>query len=81
MMKNYRRAPLPEEVKVLSKWLIMFSLLLIFSPFIGFSINGKVDERGLVYGLAFSTIPLLVITVLIFRRWRKLRHVPKYVLK
>ncbi|MFT4240853.1 MAG: hypothetical protein QM569_01105 [Acidovorax sp.] len=76
MADTYRRPPLPATARSSVGWFALCWFLLIFSPFVGFALHGKVDERGLEMGLAFALIPLAGLTALAARRWRNWRAVP-----
>jgi hypothetical protein len=65
----YHRPPLrPAGAQRRAAWLmlgwILCWLALIFSPFVGFALHGKVDERGLARGLQFALLPLGALAVL-----------------
>lgn len=54
-------------------------MCMIFSPFVGFSIHGKVTETGLETGLRFALFPLAGIVFLMLSRWRAWRRLPPHV--
>ena len=80
MTTDYRRTPLPREASTPLGWLALWLFLLIFSPFFGFAIHGKVDESGLLVGLAFAAAPLLALAYLALRRWQGMRLTPRDIL-
>lgn len=57
-------------------WIFLCMMGLIFSPFVGFAIEGKVGEAGLVTGLAFAPLPLLGLLLLMWRQRRAYRALP-----
>jgi hypothetical protein len=80
MPTNYRRTPFPHKARAPMGWLALCLVLLFSSPFLGFAMQGKVDEAGLVNGLCIAVLPLLALTWLVVQRWRHLRQVPPAVL-
>lgn len=80
MATEYRRTPLPTEARTPLGWLALWLFLLIFSPFFGFAIHGKVDESGLMIGLAVAAVPLLALSYLVVRRWHGMRLTPHHIL-
>lgn len=76
MPETYRRTPLPDGARMPLGWLALWLMLLIASPFGGFAVHGKVDERGLTIGLFLAAVPLLALTWLVIQRWRHLRRLP-----
>lgn len=81
MSAAYRRTPLPDKTRTPLGWLALWFALLIFSPFLGFAVHGKVQEPGLLIGLVIATVPLLALCWLVIRRWRHLRRVPPDLLR
>jgi len=65
---RYRRATLPATARTSVGWLALCWFGLIFSPFVGFALHGKVDERGLQIGLGFALIPLAGLAAVLCRR-------------
>lgn len=80
MTTNYHRTPLPKEARTPLGWLALWLFLLIFSPFFGFAIHGKVDEVGVIIGLVFAAFPVLALINLAARRWQGLRLTPRHIL-
>jgi hypothetical protein len=81
MATDYRRTPLPKEACTPLGWLAFWVFLLVFSPFFGFAIHGKVDEAGLMIGLAVATVPLVALSWLVVRRWNAMRVMPRHILE
>lgn len=72
---EYRRTPQADYAKIHVGWIIFCFTCLIFSPFLGFTIHGKVAAPGLVTGLLIAIFPLCgLIAIVILRRysWRRL---------
>lgn len=73
---EYRRTPLPKHAQAPIGWLALCLMGLVFSPFAGFAIHGKVAVPGLAIGLLFAVIPLLGLTVIGMLRWYAWRRLP-----
>ena len=73
---DYRRTPLPATARTPLGWLAACWGLLVFSPFIGFALHGRVGEPGLVKGLTLALLPLAGLAALALRRWRGWRALP-----
>lgn len=80
MAHPYTLTPLPTESTVKARWLILWSMLVIFSPFIGFAIHGRVEEGGFRTGLMVAILPLSALAYLAIRRWRVVRLTPRHIL-
>jgi hypothetical protein len=76
---EYRRTPLPAQVQTPVVWMALCILGLVFSPFAGFAIHGKVAVAGLVIGLWFAVIPLLGLAAIAIRRWYAWRGLPPHI--
>jgi len=76
MAADYRRTPLPATARTPLGWLAACWGLLVFSPFIGFALHGRVGEPGLVTGLALALLPLAGLAALALRRWHGWRALP-----
>ncbi len=76
----YRRTPLPPGARRKVGWLMLCWMLIVFSPFVGFALHGKVEERGLVLGLYFALLPLCGLLALRRLHRAGLRQVPPDVL-
>lgn len=73
---EYRRHPLPKRATTPLGWLALCLMGLIFSPFVGFSIHGKVAAPGLVIGLLFAAIPFAGLAAMAILRWYAWRRLP-----
>lgn len=73
---DYRRTPLPATARTPLGWLAACWGLLVFSPFIGFALHGRVGEPGLVTGLTLALLPLAGLAALALRRWGGWRALP-----
>jgi hypothetical protein len=51
-------------------------MALVFSPFVGFAVHGRVDETGLRLGLVCGLLPLSALVVLVWRRHRQVQAMP-----
>lgn len=76
---NYRRTPLPRSLRARPGLTLLCWMLLIFSPFIGFALHGKVDEPGLETGLKLGILPLIGLAVLAARRWQAWKQLPAHL--
>jgi hypothetical protein len=54
----YHRTPFPPGTQPKTGWRMVCWLLIVFSPFIGFAIQGKVVEQDLLTGLYLALIPV-----------------------
>jgi hypothetical protein len=52
---------------------------IIFSPFIGFTIHGKVAAPGLMIGLWFAVIPVSGLAAIAIWRWYAWRRLPPHI--
>jgi len=75
----HRKHPSPSGQRGVG-WLILCWMLIIFSPFAGFALHGKVDERGLVLGLWFALLPIAGLMALAWVRRADRRRVPPEML-
>ena len=78
---EYQRHRLPKHAKTPIGWLALCFMGLIFSPFIGFSIHGRVATPGLVIGLWFAVIPLSGLVTISLLRWYAWRRLPPHIAK
>lgn len=76
---EYRRTPLPEQAKPPVGWLVLCHAGLMFGPFVGFWIHGKVAIPGLVIGLVFAVIPLFGLIFMALRHWYAWRRLPRSI--
>lgn len=81
MINAYRRTPLPQNAKTPISWVGFCFMCLIFSPFVGFAIHGKVAVAGLVTGLQFALLPLFALAVIVFLRWRSWQQLPPQIIE
>jgi hypothetical protein len=72
----YRRSPLPKSAQAPLGWLAICVAGVIFSPFVGFSVHGTVDNTGLIVGLAFSVLPFTGLVAIAAIRWYAWRRLP-----
>lgn len=79
MATHYRRTPLPRNARTPLTWLAVWFFLLLFSPFFGFAIHGKVDETGLVIGFAVGVAPFVALVFIAVRSWHGIRHTPQHI--
>lgn len=75
----YHLTPLPKHATTPLAWLALCWFGLIFSPFIGFAIVGKVGVEGLEYGLFVAIFPLSGLTAIALLRWRAWRNLPQHI--
>ncbi|WP_459990876.1 hypothetical protein [Methylosoma difficile] len=73
---EYRRTPLPKGASTPLGWFALCFMGLIFSPFVGFAIAGKVAAPGLIFGLLFAVLPLSGLTFIAVSRWLVWRRLP-----
>jgi hypothetical protein len=78
-LTEYQRHPLPKQAKTPIGWLVLCLSGLIFSPFIGFFIHGKVAAPGLIIGLWFAAIPLSGLIAIALLRWYAWRRLPRHI--
>lgn len=78
---DYRRHSLPEHAKTHLGWLALCFLGLIFSPFVGFTIYGKVGIPGLIIGLWFAILPVLGLAAVAILRWNAWRRLPSHIVE
>lgn len=76
---GYRRTPLPKRGRTPLGWLALCLVSLVFSPFVGFAIHGKVAAPGLVIGLLFAVIPLSGLAAMAILRWYAWRQLPPHI--
>lgn len=69
----YHRTPFPAQARPPYGWYALCWMLIIFSPFVGFALHGKVAEPGLVAGLWFALLPVGAL-VLMGRKHRAARR-------
>lgn len=72
----YRRTPLPQTATTPLGWFAVLWLWLIFSPFLGFALAGRVGVPGLNLGVALALVPLGLLAVLAMRRWVAWQRLP-----
>lgn len=73
---HYRRTPLPADAQFKLGWIVLWLTLLLASPFIGFAVDGKVGEAGLLTGLGISVLPITGLALLAIRHWMAMRRLP-----
>lgn len=73
---HYLLTPLPSSARTPLGWVALCFFALIFSPFVGFAIHGKVETPGLIIGLKFAILPLLGLTAIAIARWIAWRRLP-----
>lgn len=73
---EYRRRPLPQYARTPLGWVALCMMGLVFSPFVGFAIHGKVSTAGLVIGLWFALVPLAGLAAIAVLRWQGWRRLP-----
>jgi hypothetical protein len=78
---EYRRTPLPDHARTRVGWIALYSMCLIFSPFVGFAIHGKVEAPGLVIGLLIAVFPLCGLITIAISRWLAWRRLPTHLVK
>lgn len=76
---EYRRTPLPANARIRVGWIALFFMSIIFSPFVGFAIHGKVSEPGLVTGLQIAIVPLCGLIAIAIARWHSWRQLPSHI--
>ena len=79
--QDYQRTPLPMRARTRVGWVALCVFGLILSPFVGFTIHGKVAVPGLVIGLVFATLPLVGLTVIAILRWHTWRRLPSHIVQ
>jgi hypothetical protein len=77
----YRRSPLPLNAQTPVGWIALCLIGLIFSPFVGFAIHGKVAASGLFFGLLVAAIPLSGLIAIAVSRWHAWRQLPAYIVE
>lgn len=75
----YRRHSLPPSSRTKLRWWVLLWFVLIFSPFIGFTIEGKVSEPGLARGVPFALVAIAGLVALGLKDARALRRLPEDV--
>lgn len=68
------RPPPPDATGGL--WGFLAWMALVFSPFAGFALHGRVDEVGLRLGLVCGLLPLAALLALAWRRHRRVQAMP-----
>lgn len=76
---EYRRHPLPKHAKPPLSWLALCLMELIFSPFVGFAMHGKVADPGVILGLWFAVIPLSGLATIAVLHWSAWRRLPAHI--
>ena len=76
---DYRRHPLPKHAKTPLGCLALCLVGLIFSPFVGFTIYGKVAVPGVVIGLWFAILPVSGLAAIAILRWYAWRRLPPHI--
>lgn len=76
---EYRRTPLPKRAQTPIGWVALCLFGLVFSPFVGFAIHGKVAAPGIFIGLVFAVIPLTVLAAIAIVRWVAWRRLPRHI--
>ncbi len=76
----YHRTPSPAGAQPRVGWTILCWMLIVFSPFIGFAIHGKVEEPGLIIGLCVAVLPACALVWLGLQHRAARRRVPAEVL-
>ncbi len=78
---EYRRTPLPKHAQTPLGWVALWMAGLIFSPFVGFAIYGKVDHSGVVIGLIFAILPLTGLVAIAVLRWYTWRTLQPHIVE
>jgi hypothetical protein len=78
---EYRLTPLPASARTRVGWIALCFMSLIFSPFVGFAIHGKVSEPGLVTGLQMAIIPLCGLIAIAIASWHSRRQLPSHLVE
>lgn len=76
---RYRRTRLPSATRPRLGWRALCWTALIFSPFVGFTIHGRVDEAGLAVGLKFAALPLTSLALLAVAGRYAWRRLPSHI--
>jgi hypothetical protein len=75
----YGRTPLPAEAKPAVVATIPLWLAVIFSPFVAFAVNGKVDDSDWTPAFVTAGVALLAIALLSARRRAAYRNLPAHL--
>ncbi len=78
---EYRLTPLPASMQTRVGWVALCFMSLIFSPFVGFAIHGKVGAPGLILGLLFAILPLCGLIAIAVLRWLAWRQLPSHLVE
>jgi hypothetical protein len=79
--KKYHLTPLPANARTRVGWIVLCFIGIIFSPFVGFAIHGKVETPGLIIGLLVAILPLCGFTALVILRWHSWRQLPPHIVE
>lgn len=74
--ENYTRTPLPAEAKPQIGLMMLLWMLVILSPFVAFTVNGKVDDSDWTPALVTGGIALFAIAALSLRSRNAYRNLP-----
>lgn len=77
--QRYTRTPLPAACKAPLGWIALWFGFLIFGPFLGFTLTGRVDAAGLAIGLAPCALGFIGLATIVVMRWRAWRQLPPQV--
>lgn len=75
----YRRHAVPPSSRTRLRWWVLLWFALIFSPFIGFTLEGNVSEAGLAKGMPFALVAIAGLVALGLKDARALRRLPEDV--
>ncbi len=78
---KYHLTPLPANARTRVGWVALCFMGILFSPFVGFAIHGKVAEPGLVTGLLIAIFPLCGLIAIVILRWHSWRQLPSHIIE
>lgn len=78
---DYRRTPLPKQAESPVSWIALCFMSLIFSPFLGFAVEGVVAAPGLVNAFYIAVIALFGLSFIAIRHWYAWRNLPPNIVE
>jgi len=75
----YGRSPLPAEAKTPAGLVMLLWMAVIFSPFVAFTVNGKVDDSDWTPAFVTAGIALLALALLSLRTRSHYRNLPAHL--
>jgi hypothetical protein len=78
---KYHLTPLPANARTRVGWVALCFMSIVFCPFVGFAIHGRVAEPGLVTGLLIAIFPLCGLIAIVILRWHSWRQLPSHIVE